>query len=190
MKHIKKENSNKRFKFPATSEARHRRQVSSFMNGGFIFLEILIATALIGVVFITLLSIGALALNISFAIQQTTKADSLIKEEIEALRSFRNSTNWATNGLGTVNFTSSNPYYLALDNSLSPAKWNLNSGNETTGVFTRKIVFDRVSRNPSTNNIEETYNPLNNDPDTIKVTVSVAWSDKKSEVVTYLTNWQ
>ena len=131
-----------------------------------------------------------MSLNISSSIRNTTQADSLIKEEIEAVRSFRDGTNWYVNGLGTVNKGSSNPYYVFLDASLNPNKWNLISGTETTGIFTRNIVFDNVSRDPVTNNIENNYNQLNNDPNTVKITVTVAWLNKTSKVIAYFTNWQ
>lgn len=159
-------------------------------NSGFIFLEIIIASALISIVFIALSCIGAQALNLSYSIKKTAQIDSLLKEEIEALRSFRDGTDWATNGLGAVNVTSSNPYYLSLNKNVNPPKWDLVPGIETIDAFTRNIVFDKVSRNPATKDIETVYNAYNNDPDTIKITVNVAWSNKTYQVVAYLTNWQ
>lgn len=160
---------------------------------GFIFLEILIAIAFISIVFIVLLSIGFSSLSISSSIRKETQADSLMKEEIEALRSFRDGTIWATNGLGAVNFTDSNdsnPYFLFLDSGDSNVKWNLHSGKEITGIFTRYVVFDKVSRDSATHYIQNIYNPSNNDPDTVKVKITVLWLDKISQVFEYLTNWQ
>lgn len=159
-------------------------------ENGFIFLEILIASALISIVFITLLSVGALALNTSRSIKEATQVDSLIKEELEAMRSFRDGTTWDTDGLGTVSVSDANPYYLFLDNSSNPPKWSLSSGTETVGNFTRKVVFGKVSRNFSTQNIEPIYNPANDDHNTIKITVTVMSGSKTYQVVTYLTNWQ
>ena len=159
-------------------------------NKGFIFLDILIAITIISIAFTVILAIGATSLRLSSSIRNTTEADSLIKEEIEALRSFRDGTDWSVNGLGTVSKGSSNPYHVVLDTVSNPNTWNLVSGTETVGIFTRNIVFDNVSRNPNTNNIEDNYNQLNDDPDTIKITVTVAWLDKTLKVITYLTNWQ
>ncbi len=155
-------------------------------NKGFIFLEILIATALISVAFVTLLSLGFLSLNISPSIKKATQADSLAKEEVEATRSFRDGTTWSTNGLGTVLTGSSSPYFLVLNNN----QWALQQGTETVGIFTRKVVFDKVSRDPVTNNIESTYNASHDDPDTRQITVTISWEDKIYQVVSYLTNWQ
>ncbi len=167
----------------------HSLENKNFQNG-FIFLDVLIAITIISIVFINILAIGAMSLNLSSSIRNTTQVDSLIKEEIEAVRSFRDGTNWSVNGLGTVNRGSSNPYHIFLDTSSNPNKWNLVPETETAGIFTRNIVFDNVSRDPSTNNIEDNYNQLRNDSDTIKITVTVAWLNKTSKVVTYLTNWQ
>lgn len=160
----------------------------NFKNG-FAILDILIAVTIISIAFIVILSMGAMSLNLSSSITNTIQADSLIKEEIEAVRSFRDGTNWSVNGLGTVNKGSSNPYHVFLDTDSNPNKWNLVPGTETIGIFTRNIVFDNVSRDPSTNNIETIYNQLRNDPDTIKITVTVAWSNRTSKVIAYLTNW-
>lgn len=159
-------------------------------NKGFIFLEILIAVGLISIVFIMLLSIGVQSLNLSRTIEKMAEIDSLIKEEMEAVRSFRDGTAWATTGLGSVTTGTNNPYYLSLDNSVNPPKWVLQSGTETVGTMTRKVTFEKVSRNPSNQDIEGTYNAANDDPDTRKVTVVVDYEGKTYQVITYLTNWQ
>ena len=151
-------------------------------------MEILIGSSLISMVFITLLGIGTLALNTSSSIKKTTQIDSLIKEEIEAVRSFRDGTVWGTNGLGTVSVGGANPYYLVLDTG-NPPKWILQTGTEMVNDVTRNVVFDNVSRDPSTNNIESAYNPAHLDPDTKKITVTVVSGTKTYQVVTYLTNW-
>ena len=158
-------------------------------SSGFVFLEILIAIALISTVFIALLNIGFFAMSVSYALEQQTKADSLMKEEFEALRSFRNSTEWEATGLGAVNYGPLNPYYMLLNTGTNPATWTLSPGTETAGIFTRHIIFDQVSRDPSTKNIEAAYNASNDDPDTIKATITVFWLGKTWQVASYLTNW-
>lgn len=155
-------------------------------NSGFVFIEILIAVALFSIAFIVLLGIGSLTLNVSSSMQKQTQADSLIKEEFEALRNFRDGTTWATNGLGIVDTGSSNPYHLVNSSN----KWTLVSGVETSGIFTRQVVFDKVSRDPGTQNIESTYNSLHDDADTRMVTITVAWPGKSTQTVSYLTNWK
>lgn len=158
-------------------------------SAGFIFLEIIIAVALISIVFITLLGIGGIALSLATSVQKTTEADALIKEELEAIRSFREGSVWATDGLGLLSTGVINPYYVVQDTSVTPPKWKFNAGTETIGAFTRKVVFDKVSRDPGANNIEEVYNSAHDDPDTRKVTVTVTLGTKTYQVVSYLTNW-
>ena len=159
--------------------------INNSKANGFLLIEIIIAIALISIVFITLLGVGVLTMNISSSIQKQTQADSLIKEEFEAVRNFRDGTTWATNGLGIVNTDTGNPYHLV--NSAN--KWTLVAGAETTGIFTRQVVFDKVSRDPTTQNIETTYNSSHNDADTRKITVTISWTGKTLQGVSYLTNW-
>jgi len=148
---------------------------------------VVIATAVIGAAFVILLAIGAQAINYSHDIKKETEMDFLIKEEIEALRSFRDGTDWTTNGLGSAGIITGNPYYLAL----SGGAWSLTPDVEIIDSLTsRSIIFDKVSRDPTTKDIEATYNEFNDDPDTRKITVNVAWSGKTYQVVTYLTNWK
>ncbi len=89
-----------------------------------------------------------------------------------------------------MSFGDANPYYMFLDTTANPAKWTLHTGTETAGIFVRKIVFDRVSRDPATQNIESVYNGAHNDPDTTQATITILWLNKSSQVVAYFTNWQ
>lgn len=148
-------------------------------NSGSILLEALISIIIIGLIFSVLLDIGILSLKTSASIEKITKADFLLKEAIESVRSFRDGTDWSSNGLGLVSAGTSNPY-----------KSNLTPGTETIGIFTRKIIFDNVSRNPATKNIESVYNASNNDPYTKKVTAIVNWEAQSAQVITYFTNWK
>lgn len=156
---------------------------------GFVFLEVLIGSALIIIVITTLVTIGFSVINLSHTLQKTAEANALIKEEIEAVRSFRDGTTWASS-IGNLSTGSANPYHMVLDNSTNPGRWTIQTGAETTGIYTRKVVFDSVSRDPTTNNIETTYNSAHRDGNTLKVTVTVSWSSSTSQVVAYLTNWQ
>lgn len=149
-------------------------------QSGFIFLEILIATALTGIVFITLLGIGFLILNVSNSIQKTASADSLAKEELEAARSFRDGTTWTN--FKNVSFGGQNTYYFTLTGN----QWTRNLGTETIGIFTRNVIFNQVYRD-SNGNIASS-GTLDNE--TIKITATVNWSGKTLQTITYLTNWQ
>jgi len=106
---------------------------------------------------------------------------------VEAVRSFRDGTDWDIDGLGVLNI--GNVYHPEKSGDIPPA-WLLLGGEETVNGFVRKVVFERVSRDPGTNNIEVVYNPGNNDPDTRKVIVTVSWEDREVEIITYFTNWK
>src|SRR3989344_2187390 len=164
---------------------------SIFKNeSGSILLEAFIAIMVIGISFAFLLDLGALSVKVSTSIQKSTQANFLLREGMEITRSFRDGTTWATNGLGSVSIGSANPYYFLLDTSVNPNKWSLTSGTETVGIFTRKVIFEKVSRDPATSNLQGTYNPSYDDQNTRKVTVTVSWPEKTMDLITYFTNWK
>src|SRR3989344_3804938 len=161
-------------------KSNHKKQA------GIIFIDALIAIAIISVAFVALLETGESSIKLSSLLKKKTGALLLAKESVEGVRSFRDGTDWSVDGIGLQETGDGYPYYLAL----SGGAWSVAPGVEATGIFTRKIIFDRVSRHPSTKDIETPYNPLNDDPDTRKVTVSVAWESSSLQLVTYLTNWR
>jgi len=150
--------------------------------------EILLVVAILSIALTALLSVGAYSIQISSLLKKTELANNLAQETIEVVRSFRGGTTWATNGLGVITTGSSHPHYPAL--SGSPQAWTLPEGTQSINGFTRKIVFDRVSRDLVTSNIESVYNATHDDPDTRKATVTVSWENKKVEIIFYLTNWK
>jgi type II secretory pathway pseudopilin PulG len=155
-------------------------------NKGFMLLEIIIAIALITIAFTVLLSVMFSALNVSGSLQKQAKANFLVVEEFEAVRAFRDGTTWATNGLGITNVGNTNPYHMVNNSGV----WSLVAGTETVDIFTRQVVFDKVSRDPATLNIDSVYNSGRDDADTRKITVTISWQDKSIQQVTYLTNWK
>jgi len=153
-------------------------------------IEILIVIFIIVVALIALSGLTTFSLKVSSSIKESALADNLARETIEAVRNFRDGTAWAADGLGTLSVDSSHPHYPRLDTSTSPAKWTLPEGTETTSGFTRKVVFEKVSRNPANKNIEAVYNPANDDPNTRKAVITVSWKSKNFEVIVYFTNWK
>lgn len=158
---------------------------------GISIVEILVIIAIIGIALVSLLGVATFSLKVSTLIKETTQANSLAQETIEAVRNFRDGTNWNTDGLGTLITEIS--YYPKVDTTTVPSKWTIIQGEETIDGYTRKVVFESVSRDAN-DNIVETGGT--NDPDTKKVTVTVSWTppshhpEKKVEIVTYLTNWK
>lgn len=153
---------------------------------GISVIEILIVIAIVVTVLTTLLGVATLSLRVSALIKKITIADALARETAEAVRSFRDGATWdATNGLGTLSVGEANPHYPATADS----GWTLPEGTETINGFTRKVVFENVSRDGN-NDIEDPYNSAHDDSNTRKATVTVSWDNKEVEIVTYLTNWQ
>ncbi len=144
-------------------------------KNGFIFLEVLIAITLIGIVCVPLSGIIFQFINLSVTLQKTAQANALIKEEAEAVRSFRDGTTWATNGLGSSSIVPGNVYHMALNSGA----WVVASNSETVGDFSRQVVFSQ----------DASWDNTVSSADMRKVTVSVVGAGKTYQVVFYLTNW-
>ncbi len=155
------------------------------LNKGISTIEILVVVAIITIALTSLLGVVAYSLKISTSIKETNLANFLAQETMEAVRNFRDGTDWNNNGLG--NLTVAAAYYSQKSTDIPP-KWILVQGQETIDGFVRKVIFERVSRDIN-DNIETIYNPANDDPNTRKTTVKVSWQDKEIKLVTYLTNW-
>lgn len=151
---------------------------------GFSVVEILVSIAVMAIALVGLLGLISFSLKVSTLLKQTDQANVLLKEQMEALRSFRDGTNWAVNGLGAVNLGAANPYHL--EKSGSSAIWALVAGEETDGIFQKKIVFESVWRDASDN--IAAVGVL--DSDTKKITVTVSWPGKEIKLSAYLTNWR
>lgn len=152
---------------------------------GISIVEILVVIAIIGIALVSLLGVATSSLKVSTLIKETTQAKDIGQETIEAIRNFRDGTDWEINGLGTL--TTGISYHPKVDATTSPPKWTLVPGEETPDGFTRKVVFESVSRDANDDIVE---NGGTNDPDTKKVTVTASWKEKKVEIITYLTNWK
>jgi len=154
---------------------------------GISLIEALLAVALITTAFVSFLTLSSLNTKVNFQKANITRAKFLAQEAVEAIRNFRDSTEWEKNGLGTLQ--SSISYHL--EKTGSPLNWILVPGEKQIGKFTQKIVFENVYRD-SNDNITLEGGTL--DPDTKKVIITISWQEKakekKVEITTYLTNWQ
>ena len=159
-------------------------------------MEILVVVAIIAIALTSLLGVLSFTINTSVLIKETNQANFLAQEAMEAVRNFRDGTVWDTDGLGVLEVNTA--YHP--ERSGSPLRWSFplppdsSNGEEIIDGFTRKVVFKKVSRDPTTADIEKTYNSSHDDPDTRKVIVTVFWQfkgkEKNVELVTYLTNWK
>jgi len=153
-------------------------------NKGVSIVEILIVAAILAIALTSLSALAVLSLKANTLTSETAQANSLAQESMEAVRNFRDGTVWAASGLGALNLGDANPYHP--QKTGSPAVWVLAPGAEALGIFTRKIIFERVFRDGN-------YNISSSgaqDPNTRKVRVIVFWRDKKIELTTYFTDWR
>lgn len=149
----------------------------SEIKKGISIIEILIVVAIITIALTGLLGITTLSLKISTLTKETTRANNLAQEAIEATRNIRDS-DWDKITNGNHGLTNTGGY------------WDFQGTEDISNGFTRTILIESVSRNPVNTNIEPTYNPANDDPNTRKATVTVSWKDKEVKIVTYFTNWK
>ena len=154
------------------------------MSRGISVIEILVVIFVLSIAFVGILGLLTFSLSVSAFIKDTTKATNLTQETLEAVRNFRDGTDWETNGLGTL--TTGVSYHPA-KTSDSPPQWILIQGEETIDGFSRKIVFEQVFRHGN-DDIVETGGTL--DPESKKATATVSFGDREVEIVTYFTNWQ
>ncbi len=156
-------------------------------NKGITLIEILIVISIIGFALTGLLGLTSFSLNAASLTKQTFKANNLAQEMIEQLRSFRDATDWDTDGLGSA----ATGIDFHIEKSGTPFTWQILEGTEFIDGFTRSMVI-ADGRRDSNDDIVETGGTV--DPDTKKITALVSWQerDKSHEVqiITYLTNWK
>lgn len=150
-------------------------------------IEILIVISIIALTLTSLLGITSFSLSAMNSTKQTYRANNIAQELMEQARSFRDSTDWDTDGLGILAI--STDYYI--QKSGSPEKWQFVGGTKIIDNFTKKIVLESVKRDGA-DNIVEVGGVI--DSNTKKVTVTVLWEEKNKthqvELMTYLTNWK
>jgi prepilin-type N-terminal cleavage/methylation domain-containing protein len=156
-------------------------------NNGFTIVEIIVAIAIIVSAFGAILGFFSFEAKVAERERMKLKAISLAEEAMEATRNFRDNTTWSSTGIG--NLSVGIDYHPAS----SSAGWGIVSGIENINEFSRKIVFNKVSRDANSN-IESTYNPSNDDSNTRKVIVTISWADREGQmsetIKTYITNWR
>lgn len=156
--------------------------------------EILVAVAIISLGLVTILGLANFTIKASTAAKEATLAKNIAEETLEITRNFRDNVKWNNDdpqnqydGLGVIK---TNTAYHPEQSTDSPPRWMLLEGEDTSAGFGRKIIFENVSRNPTTGDIDQTYNPTNHDPNTKKIIVTIFWKEKSLQITTLLTNWQ
>lgn len=155
-------------------------------NKGVSIIEIIVAVAILAFVFNPFLGKAVFSLRTSNVQKQSLEAIFLARETIEAVRNFRDGTNWNTNGLSIL--IVDNPYHPEKSIGAGGQKqWSIITGEEAIGVFSRKIIFKNVLRDGA-GNIVESAGAV--DPDTKKAIITVSWQNKKIEIFSYFTAWR
>lgn len=142
-------------------------------KNGFGLFEIILASAIMVTVLFSLVAVFLLSKNTAELSLHKLKASFLAEEGLEVVRFLRDSS-WHDN----ISLLSQNQdYYLIFATSTS--SWSINSSPPPSidGFFERSFQVARVSRDASYN-IESVYNASNDDPDTRKITMKVAWNFK------------
>ena len=168
------------------------KQGSTLQSGhskGSLLLELLIVIALLALI----LSVGAQGVYVSLQSSKVSgerdTGSALATEGLEAVRGVAEEK-WQN----IFNLTKASQHYQI---ALSGTKWTLATGDETIALnnstYTRYVIIDNVSRDPTTRLVESVYSTANDDPGTQKVTVTVTWGTTGAEsfsVTDYFFRWK
>lgn len=145
---------------------------------GILAIEILIAVAIIAVTLTSVLGLATFSLSVSTLMRETTQANNIAQETMEAVRNIRDGDwNKVTNG----------------NHGLTNAAgfWDFDGVENVINGFTRTALIEDVQRDAN-DDIVESGGII--DADTKKITVIVSWQEKGRthdvKIITYLTNWQ
>jgi prepilin-type N-terminal cleavage/methylation domain-containing protein len=149
---------------------------------GFGLIEIVIASAIVSVVTVSLAYVFILSSRINDQTTERARAHFLAEEGLEVVRYMRDK-GWATN---IQPLEMSTPYYLVF--TAASSQWSLTTDVQPTidNTFSRTIVFSPVSRDGL---YDIVLSGGTNDPDTLKVVSSVTWGGSNTvQLPTYITN--
>ncbi|MEK7649628.1 MAG: hypothetical protein AAB367_01530 [Patescibacteria group bacterium] len=161
--------------------------MKSNIQRGFLFLELLVAVALISTVFVTLFFLQSKLLQIKQDGIMKVRATYYAEEAIEALRYARNANGW-----NAISSLSNNPttYYVSLVSNVWVINTTAVSPDAPANLFARTIQLEAVNRQGDQ---QGAIDPAGSyaDSGTRKVTVTVSWDSGAKQVVldTYLTDW-
>lgn len=149
---------------------------------GFGVIEIIVATAIIGIVIFSVTQVGILAFRLSRLSAERTEAVFLLQDAVETTRFFRDDS-WTTK---IAALTAGTPYFLNFDG----ANYSLTAVEPPfiDGKFRRVITMLNVNRNAQS----DIASAGTDDPLTKKFDVEVSWSIRGATTTErmefYLTN--
>ncbi len=150
---------------------------------GLSIIEILITGAIIAIALTSFFGVFISSLKTGASTKKIIQANTIAQETMEAVRNFRDGTQWEVDGLGVL---TAGANYFPQKSGL-PAVWTLIQGEETVDSFTRKVVFGNVARDASDNIV--TSGGIN-DPNTKKANITISWTGGEVKISTFFTNWR
>lgn len=152
-------------------------------QSGFSLVEVLIASMLISLTTLALMSAATKGIELSNKAIRQVQASLLMEEGIEAVKSIRDNS-WEN--ISGINLNT--PYYLSFDTSSNT--WSLmdtpsiNPETPVDGIFTRTIVFKEVKRNDD----DDISGTGTLDDRTKEVQVNVVWNSNSKSMNFYLSD--
>ncbi len=152
-------------------------------KNGFGLVEIIVGSALISATLFALLGVAANATRLSRETARVTQASFLAEEGVEAAKTIRDQ-GWSSN---IAPLATGVTHYL----EFATTTWRATTTPEVINdIFYRSFTLAAVNRNAS----DDIAVSGTNDPDTLKVTVTVWWiggrrATTTEEVTTYITNF-
>lgn len=162
-------------------------------NRGSLLLEALIVISILSVVVMFGSQLFLTSARSSKWSRERDVADGLAIEALEAVKSVATES-WLNvymppDGTGDPNSSKGTKLRLVQNSG----KWEIASGQENVNMdgiaFARSFIVENVSRDEN-GNIENTYNSLNDDPSTQKITISISWLNDSVTMNEYITRWR
>lgn len=153
-------------------------------NSGFTIIEVLIASVIISLTSLALMSATTKGIELSEKSLKQTQANMLIEEGVEAIKTIRDN-NWVT----IENLSMETVYYLSFDTNNNTWSLGINPTNLIDEIFTRQIIFSNVYRDAN----DDIASSGTIDDGIKKVQVTVSWpygtSIISKNIDFYLTNF-
>jgi len=167
---------------------------------GLSVIEIMVVVFILTIAIIAFYQAAVFSFQVLKESKNEMKAGYLAEEGVEAVRNIRDRVAWddpadGKTGIGELDLDLFDTYYLIPVAPVSGDNWGLvvNDPGLIDNLFTRKIVFEEVSRDPGSGDIQPVYIAVDDDPNSRKFSVIVNWQErgeiKDVTLVTYITNF-